>query len=68
MATAAFQTIPHHQHQQRIAAGLPPLEDETGTPPFYMGRCQSWDFNGPVVQRLAPQFVGWQRTGRKAQD
>ncbi len=57
MATAAFQTIPHAMAMRRRAAGL--REHEGAEPPFYMGRCQTWDFNGPVVRRVAPQFVGW---------
>jgi hypothetical protein len=53
-ATAAFQMIPHYKATQggkrddAAAAG--------GEPPFYMGKCMSWAFDGPVVQRLAPQF------------
>ena len=34
-------------------------------PPFYMGKCMTWDFNGPVVARVAPQFVGWVKPVRK---
>lgn len=58
LATAAFQTIPHDIEMKRMARG----EDrhvEGGPPPFYMGKCMSWDFDGPVVARLAPQFIGW---------
>ena len=62
IATAAFQTIPHHQHQQRRDQGLPPAAKST--PPFYMGRCMTWDFNGPVVARVAPQFIGWTKAGK----
>jgi hypothetical protein len=67
MATAAFQTIPHAQDMKRVKAGLPRTE-EGAEPPFYMGRCMTWDFNGPVVARVAPQFIGWKKSDRvKAQ-
>jgi hypothetical protein len=59
MATAAFQTIPHHQQMQRVAAGSP--RQPSDTPPFYMGKCMTWDFNGPVVARVAPRFAGWKK-------
>lgn len=53
-ATAAFQMIPHYHTTQ---GGR---EDDTATadgkPPFYMGQCMSWAFDGPVVRRVAPQF------------
>lgn len=65
IATAAFQTIPHHIHVQRVAQGLP-KDVEGDEPPFYMGRCMTWDFNGPVVQRLAPKFVGWVKPAPKS--
>lgn len=57
MATAAFQTIPHDIEMKRLARGEP--QHVGDTPPFYMGRCMTWDLNGPVVARYAPQFVGW---------
>ena len=63
MATAAFQTIPHQMEMRRIAAGQPRLAEET--PPFYMGKCMTWDLNGPVVARVAPQFVGWVKPDKK---
>jgi hypothetical protein len=52
-ATAAFQMIPHYRATQggqrdEVPAG--------GKPPFYMGQCMTWAFDGAVVQRLAPQF------------
>ena len=58
MATAAFQTIPSYRSHLRRQAGLPPRS--AGKPPFYMGKCMSWDFDGPVVQRHFPEFAGWQ--------
>jgi hypothetical protein len=60
MATAAFQTIPHHMEMQRLAQGQD-RHAPGAQPPFYMGRCMTWDFNGPVVARLAPQFVHWKK-------
>lgn len=58
MATAAYQTIPGYRAQLRREAGLP--ERSTDQPPFYLGKCLGWDFDGPAVQRHFPQFVGWQ--------
>ncbi len=63
LATAAFQTIPHAREVRRREADLP--AQEGSAPPFYMGKCMTWDFNGPVVARVAPQFVGWAKPGRK---
>jgi hypothetical protein len=53
-ATAAFQMIPHHKATQ--AGRRDDAAAAGGKPPFYMGKCMSWAFDGPVVQRLAPQF------------
>lgn len=50
-ATAAFQMIPGYKANQ---AGQ--KLDEATVPPFFMGKCMTWSFEGPVVQRLAPQF------------
>jgi hypothetical protein len=52
-ATAAFQMIPHHRAKQR---GEDDRATPDGKPPFYMGQCMTWAFDGPVVQRLAPMF------------
>jgi Protein of unknown function (DUF2889) len=54
VATAAFQTIPVFRSQQREAAGE--QIDPDGPPPYYLGKCMSWDYGGPVVQRLMPMF------------
>ena len=56
MATAAYQTIPGYRAQLRREAGLP--ERDTDQPPFYLGKCLGWDFDGPAVLRHYPQFVG----------
>jgi hypothetical protein len=55
MATVAFQTIPE---------SLPAGAGEN--PPFYLGKCMAWDFNGSVVQRHYPVFVGWQPKAKAA--
>ena len=53
-ATAAYQMIPHYRATQAGAAKDDiPVE---GKPPFYMGKCMTWSFEGAVVQRLAPRF------------
>ena len=57
MATVAFQTIPNYRASQRRARGEPVLTD--GKPGHQMGKCLGWDFNGPVMARVAPQFVAW---------
>ena len=49
-ATAAFQMIPHYRETH---GGSAPRGDQ---PPFYMGNCFSWRFDGPVVLKFAPQF------------
>jgi hypothetical protein len=57
MATVAFQTVGPHRQRERRAAGLPPY---TGSQPAHMmGKCTAWDFNGAVIARVAPQFIGW---------
>ncbi len=53
-ATAAFQMIPHHREVERGSAQPPGAA--SGKPPFYMGQCMTWSFEGPVVKRIAPQF------------
>lgn len=53
-ATAAFQMIPHYREMEK--GGDRPRGAGSDKPPFYMGQCMSWRFDGPVVQRVAPQF------------
>ena len=62
MATAAYQTVFPYQQHQRTLAGLS-LSAAT-EPPYHLGRCIAWDFNGAVVQRHYPQFAGWQPVRR----
>ena len=64
LATAAFQTIPHHQEMQRLARGE--SWHSGSTPPFFVNKCMTWDTNGPVVARLMPQFVGWVKPDKAA--
>ena len=52
-ATAAYQMIPHYRATQ---SGRKDEATADGKPPFYMGQCMTWAFDGPVVQRLAPVF------------
>ena len=60
-----FESLSRHlaEVRRRREAGLPRFEGDQ--PPFYMGKCMTWDFNGPVVARVAPQFIGWARPARK---
>ena len=52
MATAAFQSIPGTL-----------FPDDEKKPPLYLGSCKSWDFDGPVVMRVYPQFYQWKNKG-----
>ncbi len=56
-ATAAFQTLGSHREQMRLQRGEPAMDQSE--PPYYMGQCMSWAFDGPVVARIAPEFAGW---------
>ncbi len=58
MATIAFQTIPAGK-LRRQGLSTPP-QAEGGQPPFHLGRCSTWDVDGPAVARHYPQFAGWQ--------
>ncbi len=64
MATAAYQTIPGYQAKMRKDAGLP--SSDSDKPPYHLGKCIGWDFDGPLVARKYPQFVGWQALKRMA--
>lgn len=57
MATVAFQTIGPHLQRIRREAGEPPYPGNE--PAHQMGQCIGWDFDGPVIARVAPQFIGW---------
>jgi hypothetical protein len=58
MATAAYQAIPSGRAHLRSMAGEPAPE-ATDEPPYHVGRCITWDAEGPVVARHYPQFAGW---------
>ncbi len=62
MATAAYQTVFPYQEHQRRQAGIHP--GQSTEPPYHLGRCIAWDFNGAVVQRNYPQFAGGQLVRR----
>ncbi|RYX93771.1 MAG: DUF2889 domain-containing protein [Comamonadaceae bacterium] len=62
MATAAYQTIPSYQSRLRRERGEPP--SDSTAPPYHLGKCIGWDFDGPMVARKYPQFVGWQALKR----
>ena len=63
MATAAYQTVfPYRQRQKHLAGEL--TTDAT-EPPYHLGRCIAWDFDGPVVKRHHPEFAGWQPLKRR---
>lgn len=62
MATAAYQTVFPYQEHQRQQAGIQPRQNTE--PPYHLGRCIAWDFNGAVVQRYYPQFAGGQLVRR----
>jgi hypothetical protein len=59
MATVAYQTIPLYRMHLRRLAGKPDLVPKR--PPPHIGKCLAWDFEGEVVKRHAPQFIGWKR-------
>ncbi|MBN9372531.1 DUF2889 domain-containing protein [Hydrogenophaga sp. YM1] len=48
LATAAMQT--------RAGSFAPPGD---GRPPAHLGQCVSWDFDGPVVEKVYPMFFRW---------
>ena len=63
MATAAYQTIPSYRARLRRQAGV--VEAESEQPPYHLGKCMAWDFDGPVVARHYPRFAGWQPLKRR---
>jgi hypothetical protein len=58
LATAAIQTAFGHAEERRRQAGAP-LPSPQEPPPYYMGKCKSWDFDGPVMKRVMPAFYRW---------
>lgn len=57
IATAAYQTVPVYRAIVQVQSGSSMPIDQI--PPFHMGKCKTWDFNGEVVKRHFPQYVGW---------
>lgn len=66
MATAAFQTVADDLSMQRQSRGEPLYISDK--PPPMFGQCIAWDFDGPVVHRVAPQFFGWRASPSKLDD
>jgi hypothetical protein len=63
MATAAYQTVfPYRERLRRQAGTAAP---DNPNPPYHLGKCIAWDFEGPVVQRHYPRFAGWQPLKRQ---
>jgi hypothetical protein len=58
MATAAYQTVFPWRERERRLAGVQPAQNTE--PPYHLGRCIAWDYNGPLTARHYPQFAGWQ--------
>ncbi|MES2186861.1 MAG: DUF2889 domain-containing protein [Pseudomonadota bacterium] len=56
MATVAFQTVASYRNFERRAGGEP--MSARAEPHHAMGKCLAWDFDGPLVARIAPQFIG----------
>jgi hypothetical protein len=54
VATAAFQTVPIELSRQREARGE--QRDPDAPAPYFLGKCLSWDREGPVVQRVLPMY------------
>jgi hypothetical protein len=62
MATAAYQTIPGYVARLRRERGE--AAGDASQPSYHLGKCIGWDFDGPLVARKYPQFVGWQALKR----
>jgi hypothetical protein len=58
LATAAYQAVFPWRERERERAGTPAAK--VAEPPHHLGRCIAWDFDGPVVAKIYPQFAGWQ--------
>ena len=57
MATAAWQSIPSALAFRRGDESKPDAPGEG--PPFQLGRCITWDVDGPAVARHYPDYAGW---------
>lgn len=57
MATAAYQTIPSGMALREPSSSSDTLPKADGDqPPMHLGKCMTWDFNGPTVERHYPMF------------
>ena len=63
MATVAYQTIPNYRIYQRRQRGFQRVAG--GQPGHQLGKCLGWDTDGPVVARIAPEFIGYQLPPRR---
>lgn len=54
MATAVYQTTADARRIARENSA-----ELASKPPGHFGKCISWDFDGPVIARLYPQFHRW---------
>lgn len=62
MATVVYQTIPGYRRHERSRRGeSTPILTE---PTHQMGKCITWDFNGAVIARVAPQFIGFNKNSK----
>ena len=63
IAPAAYQTSSHDLVMQRRARG----EDvyAADKPPASFGQCIAWDFDGPVMKRVAPKFAGYRAPAKE---
>lgn len=59
MATTAYQTVSHDVAVTKRARGESIYDADK--PPASFGQCIAWDFDGPVVKRVAPKFAGYRR-------
>jgi hypothetical protein len=57
LATAAYQAVFPWRERERELAGEKSQQREQ--PPYHLGKCIAWDFDGPVVKKVYPQFAGW---------
>ncbi|AMO21706.1 DUF2889 domain-containing protein [Ramlibacter solisilvae] len=58
MATAAYQTI--YPYKERLQRQADQAQQQREQPPYHLGRCIAWDFDGPLVATHHPKFAGWQ--------
>ena len=50
----------------KLVRNLAPTGD--GRPPAHLGQCVSWDFDGPVVEKVYPMFFRWRAQPMPAKD